>query len=153
VLKPNQLQQRLIEQIPELQAHPENLTLTLGPGSVVATLASSLSFEYRYPLTLAVKTAELNDALADHMVVTVLEWLSVNQPDMMSSSTRRLTDFVFTSLTDSLTITLQLTERVQVQDVEGTRSITHLPEPALPDNDVRPHQVYLNGELISQWRE
>lgn len=153
MLKPNQLQQRLIEQIPLLNAQPENLTVTMGAGNVVATLASSLSFEFHYPITLTVTADELNEKLADHITVTVLDWLTVNQPDIMSSSARRLTDFTFTQLANSLSITLQLTERVQVQDLDGVCTITHLPEPPLPENNVRPHQIYLNGELISQWTE
>lgn len=153
MLKPKQLQQRLIEQIPELGAHPEILKVNAGPGSVVATLAPSLSFEYHYPLTLVATTADLSESLVDHIVVEVLDWLTLNQPEVMSNSARRLTDFTFTQLADTLTLTLQLTERVQVKDADGVRTITHLPEPPLPENNARPHQVYLNGELISQWAE
>lgn len=153
MLKPNQLQQRLIEQIPELNVHPENLKVTARSGNVVATPAPSLSFEYHYPLTLAVTTANLGESLADNIVVEVLDWLTLNQPEVMSSSTRRLTDFTFSQLADTLTLTLQLTERVQVMDADGVRTITHLPEPPLPENNTRPRQVYLNGELISQWAE
>lgn len=153
MLKPKQLQQRLIEQIPQLSAHPESLSISTGLGSVVATLANSLSFEYHYPLTLTVNAASLDEPFTDQIIVAVLDWITVNQPDMLSSSERRLTDFVFAQLAEKLTLTLQLTERVQVQDVDGVRTITHLPEPPLPENNVRPHQVYLNGELISQWSE
>lgn len=153
MLKPKQLQQRLVEQIPQLSAHPDSLTMTIGPGNIVATLAPSLSFEYRYPLTLVVTPEALSESLHDQMVVAVLDWLSVNQPEIMSNSERRLTDFTFTQQADKLTLALQLTERVQVQDVDGVRTITHLPEPPLPENNARPHQVYLNGELISQWAE
>jgi len=153
VLKPKQLQQRLIEQIPELAAHPEILVVSLGPGNVVATPAPSLSFEYHYPLTLAVNAADFSGSLADRMVVEVLDWLTVNQPEVMSNSARRLTDFTFSQQADALTLTLQLTERVQVKDADGVRTTTHLPEPPLPENSARPHQVYLNGELISQWAE
>ncbi|GBU13790.1 phage tail protein [Enterobacterales bacterium] len=153
MLKPSQLQQRLIEQVPLLHQHPEKLVMVIGAGNVVSTLATSLSFEYHFPLTLTVSDNAVSDAVTDQVVVTVLKWLGENQPDILSSSTRRLTDFAVTPLTDRLTITLQLTERVQVQDLDGVQTITHLPEPPLPENNARPHQVYLNGELISQWTE
>ncbi len=153
MLKPNQLQQRLIEQVPLLNAHPDKLVVISGAGNVVSTLASPLSFEYHFPLTLSVNEAGLTAQLADLIVVTVLDWLTENQPDMLSSNTRRLTDFVYHQQADGLTLTLQLTERVQVLDAEGVRTITHLPEPSLPPANARPREVYLNGELISHWAE
>ena len=153
MLKTNQLQQRLIEQVPLLNQHPEKLVIVTGAGNVVSTLAPSLSFEYHFPLTLTVSDDALSDAVTDLVVVSVLDWLRENQPDILSSSTRRLTDFAVSPQANGLTITLQLTERVQVVDRDGVRTITHLPEPSLPEDNTRPHQVYLNGELISQWTE
>jgi len=153
VLKTNQLQQRLIEQVPLLNQHPEKLVVVTGPGNVVSTLAPSLSFEYHFPITLTVSNDALSDAVTDLVVVAVLDWVRENQPDILSSSTRRLTDFAVSLLANSLTIRLPLTERVQVVDLDGVRTITHLPEPPLPEDNARPHQVYLNGELISQWTE
>lgn len=153
MLKPNQLQQRLIEQVPLLSQHPEKMVIVTGAGNVVSTLAPSLSFEYHFSLTLTVSDNDISDTVADLIVVTVLDWLRENQPDILSSGTRRLADFAFSQLANSLTITLQLTERVQVQDIDGVRTMTHLPEPPPPEDNVRPHQVYLNGELISQWTE
>jgi len=63
----------------------------------------------------------------------------------------RLNDFTFTQQERSLVLVLQLTERVQVSDKDEVRTITHLPEPPLPENVALPRQVYLNGELISSW--
>ena len=149
--KPIQLQQRLIEQIPLLAAAPEKLVLATGPGKVVATSAPSLSFEYRYPLTLSFTDDALSETLVDLAVVTVLDWLQVNQPEILGNALHRLNDFTFTQQAGSLVLTLQLTERVQVSDTGDVRTITHLPEPPLPENVALPRQVYLNGELISSW--
>lgn len=71
--KPIQLQQRLIEQIPLLAATPEKLVIATGPGNVVATSAPSLSFEYRYPLTVTITDDALSETLVDLAVVTVLD--------------------------------------------------------------------------------
>ncbi len=151
--KPNQLQQRLIEQIPLFQFAPEKLVLITGQGYVVATAAASLSFEYRYPLTLTITDddAPLSEQLVDQVVVTILGWLRVNQPEILGNASHRLSDFTFTQQEHSLTLTLQLTERVQVADQDDVRTITHLSEPPLPENVALPRQVYLNGELISSW--
>ena len=150
--KPIQLQQRLIEQIPLLAATPEKLVIATGPGHVVATSAPSLSFEYRYPLTVTITDDALSETLVDLAVVTVLDWLQVNQPEILGNALHRLNDFTFTQQERSLALVLQLTERVQVSDnKDEVRTITHLPEPPLPENVALPRQVYLNGELISSW--
>ncbi|MBU9850701.1 phage tail protein [Rahnella aceris] len=149
--KPIQLQQRLIEQIPLLAATPEKLVIATGPGNVVATSAPSLSFEYRYPLTVTITDDALSETLVDLAVVTVLDWLQVNQPEILGNALHRLNDFTFTQQERSLVLVLQLTERVQVRDKDEVRTITHLPEPPLPENVALPRQVYLNGELISSW--
>ncbi|QQN34697.1 phage tail protein [Rahnella aceris] len=150
--KPIQLQQRLIEQIPLLAATPEKLVIATGPGNVVATSAPSLSFEYRYPLTVTITDDALSETLVDLAVVTVLDWLQVNQPEILGNALHRLNDFTFTQQERSLALVLQLTERVQVSDnKDEVRTITHLPEPPLPENVALPRQVYLNGELISSW--
>jgi hypothetical protein len=149
--KPIQLQQRLIEQIPQLTAAPEKLALATGAGNVVATSAPSLSFEYRYPLTVTITDEALSETLVDLSVVTVLDWLQVNQPEILGNAAHRLSDFTFVQQASSLVLTLQLTERVLVADAEDVRTITHLPEPPLPENVALPREVYLNGELISSW--
>lgn len=149
--KPIQLQQRLIEQIPLLAAAPEKLVIATGPGNVVATSAPSLSFEYRYPLTMTITDDTLSETLVDLAVVTVLDWLQVNQPEILGNGLHRLNDFTFTQQERSLVLLLQLTERVQVSDKDEVRTITHLPEPPRPENVALPRQVYLNGELISSW--
>ncbi|MGA5656690.1 phage tail protein [Rahnella contaminans] len=152
--KPLQLKQRLIEQIPFFQSAPEKLVMTTGAGNVVATSASSLSFEYRYPLTLSVSSDNAPDeSLTDQMVVAILDWLRINQPEILGNTAHRLTDFAFVQPGAALSFTLQLTERVQVADENFVRTITHLPEPPLPENVALPRQVYLNGALISSWTE
>lgn len=150
--KPMQLQQRLIEQVPLLAASPGQLVIATGAGQVVATSAASLSFEYRSPLTLTVSgDTTVSEALVDQMVVVILDWLQVNQPEILGNASHRLSDFTFTQQEKNLVLTLQLTERVQVSDQENIRTITHLPEPPLPANVALPREVYLNGVLISSW--
>lgn len=150
--KPDQLHQLLTEQIPVFTAAPEKLVMTTGAGNVVATSATSLSFEYRYPLTLTVSDQTvLSETLVDQMVVIILDWLRVNQPEILGNADHRLSDFMFSVQENSLIFTLQLTERVQVIDHDDARTIIHLPEPALPEDVALPRQVYLNGELISSW--
>ena len=149
--KPIQLQQRLIEQIPQLASAPEKLVMTTGTGNVVATSDPSLSFEYRYLLTVTITDEAITETLVDLAVVTLLDWLQVNQPEILGNPVHRLSDFTFAQQANNLVLTLQLTERVQVSDTGDVRAIIHLPEPPLQENVALPRQVYLNGELISSW--
>ncbi|MDF7786535.1 phage tail protein [Pantoea sp. BS_4] len=154
MLKATQLRQVLINSVPLLQQNPDNLTIDIQSGSLVSTLASSLSFEYHFQLAVVI-TQYADDI--DLIMVPVLAWLRENQPDIMVSEEKRRTGFTFTldatgEGKHTVTVTLQLTERVWVEQQEGGLHITHLPEPALPENDARPWQLYIKGKLVSEWK-
>lgn len=155
MLKPTQLQQKLIERVPLLTQSPEKLTITVGSGQIISTLAGGLSFEYHFPLTLKINDLKDGDPMQDLVVVTVLAWLRENQPDLLANNNKRQTGFSWalenTDQQNILTLTLQLTERVQVLEEDGNAMITHLPEPPQPENVSPFYQVYLNKELISRW--
>ncbi|PLR40921.1 phage tail protein [Chimaeribacter californicus] len=159
MLKQQHLRQTLLEQVPVLTRNPEQLTLTLGEMQIVSTLAPSLCFEYRYPLIITI--TELSTLTAattlDNVTVVILAWLRENQPDLLSSTEKRRSDFTCRRVDSgdlcTLMFTLQLTERVLVTEQDGAAQVTHLPEPPLPQDVAAPHEVYLDGELISSWTE
>ena len=51
-----------------------------------------------------------------------------------------------------ISISLQLTERILVSQEQGTLHATYSPEPPLPEPVTRPLELYINGELVSQWK-
>ncbi|HBQ79654.1 MAG TPA: phage tail protein, partial [Erwinia persicina] len=75
MLKPKRLREALLARVPDLQNHPERLTLSLEQGRVVCTPAASLSFEYQYPLRITVSDAGDD---RDALVVSLLLWLREN---------------------------------------------------------------------------
>lgn len=153
MLKPKQLREALTASVPLLQRNPDSLNMFIDGGRIASTLASSLSFEYQYQLNIVI-TDYADDI--DLIMVPVLAWLRENQPDIMATEEKRRTGFTFKAdvISDSLcdvSIDLQLTERVLVKQENGALHVTHLPEPPLPENVERPLQLYVHGELVSEW--
>ncbi len=153
MLKPEQLRTALTHALSALQTHPDKLRINLDNGRVVSTLGASLSFEYQYQLNLT-----LSDQVAeeDLVMVTVLAWLRSHQPDILANTEKRKNGFAFkrdVSAAGQLELQLQLTERIQVEQRDGALHIIPLAEPPVPENVIRFTQVYLHGDLISQFQQ
>ena len=52
-----------------------------------------------------------------------------------------------------IAIHLQLIERVILKQIDAGLYVEHFPEPPLPESVERPRELYLHGELVSQWHE
>lgn len=156
MLKPQQLRAELASCLQWLQRNPENLQVRVQGGSIAATLATSLSHEYSYTLNLLFLdyTGDL-----DLIVVPIQAWLRENQPDIMATAEKRRTGFTFATDFNNdgsydFSVLLQLTERVVVNEQDGgALHVKHLPEPPLPENVTRPLQLFVHGELVSEWNE
>ncbi|KFD23546.1 MAG: phage tail protein [Yokenella regensburgei] len=153
--KPKNLRDALINAVPQLSTHPEMLQLSVESGRTDSRLASSLSFEKIYTLNIHITnfTGDL-----DAIFVPVLVWLREHQPDLMTTDEGQKNGFtwlVAVNTDDSLniTLTLKLTERTLVKEVNGELHASYSPEPALPEPVTRPVELYINGELISKWVE
>lgn len=82
MLKPKQLRAVMTASIPMLQRNPDCLNLFIDSGRIVSTLATSLSFEYQDQLNIII--TDYTDDI-DLLIVPILEWLRVNEPDMMAT--------------------------------------------------------------------
>ena len=149
------LRQALIDAIPQLNANPERLQMSIGGGNIDARQASSLSFEKRYALNVKV-SGFTGDS--EGFFVPVLAWLRENQPDIFTLDEGRKNGYTFAIVlndddTMDITISVQLTERILVSQDQGALHATYSPEPPLPEPVTRPKALYVNGELVSQWEE
>ena len=149
------LRQALIDAIPQLNANPERLQMSVGGGNIDARQASSLSFEKRYALNVKV-SGFTGDS--EGFFVPVLAWLRENQPDIFTLDEGRKNGYTFAIVlndddTMNITISVQLTERILVSQEQGALHATYSPEPPLPEPVTRPKALYVNGELVSQWEE
>lgn len=152
MLKPTSLRQALAAAIPDLRDHPDHLRLTTESGRIVSTLAATLSFEAQYQLQLIVSpfTGELEE-----VVVPLLAWLRVNQPDLMPVNPEQPGGFSWQLATAAdgtpqLTILIPLTERALVSQQGETLHATWVQEPPEPAAVTRPVELWMKDELVSR---
>lgn len=154
MIKPDSLRKQLTEAIPELKRDPDRLLLFIKDGSLAATLAPGLSFEYRYSLHMIITDF---GGHPDAVMVPVLVWLARNQPELLANPALRAgiafeAEILANDKVD-LELSLPLTERVGVHALPtGGYKVEHYPEPeiesALPGGR---WDVYLKGEWIGGW--
>lgn len=153
--KLNSLRQALIDAIPQLSAHPEMLRFSVENGNIDARLSVSLSFEKKYTLKGLVKNFV---GESNQLFVPLLAWLRENQPDIFTLDEGRKNGYLFQIVMNEdeskdISFSLQLTERILVTEENGTLCASYSPEPPLPAPVTRPKELYINGELVSQWSE
>lgn len=155
MLKPDSLRRALTDAVPALRTNPDMLRLFIDNGNIAATLAASLSFEKQYTLNVVV-TDFTGDM--DLLLVPVMAWLREHQPDVMTTDEGRKKGFTWYADVNNdssvdVSISLLLTERTIVKEIDGALHVSTLPEPQPPEPVTRPVAMYAGGELVSQWDE
>lgn len=82
--KPQSLRHALNKAVPYVRNNPDKLHLFVDNGSLVATGASSMSWEYRYTLNVVIEDFSGDQNL---LMAPVLLWLRDNQPDAINKLT------------------------------------------------------------------
>ncbi|CNL00064.1 phage tail protein [Yersinia enterocolitica] len=155
MLKPDSLRKTLTDAVPVLRTNPDMLRLFVDNGKIAATLAASLSFEKQYTLNVVV-TDFTGDI--DLLLVPIMAWLRENQPDIMTTDEGQKKGFTwYTDINNDnsidVSINLLLSERTLVREVDGALHVQKIPEPPRPEPITRPAEMWINGELVSQWNE
>jgi hypothetical protein len=132
VEKLDSLRKHLIASVPEIRNSPEKMEIFVDKGDVAAR-AGSLSFEYSYTASVWVQdyTGDVDDLL-----VPILAWIGVYQPELFHVGDRKPFTFEAELLdadTCDITISINLTELVRVEQKEKGVKVTHLPEPVMND--------------------
>lgn len=155
MLKPASLRKALFKSVPLLRDNPDMLHMFVDGGVINATLAASLSFENRYTLDIVVTdyTGDIN-----LLIVPVNVWLREHQPDIMTTEEGKKRGFTYVADINSddskdVRMSLQLTERTIVKEVDRRLNVTPLDEPPPPVPVHRPMEMYVHGELVSKWDE
>lgn len=134
--KPQSLRNALNKSVQLVRENPDKLHMFVDKGTVVATGAPSISWEYRYTLNVVIVDFSGDQNL---LMAPILQWLSVNQPDAINNPELREKLFSFevdilrNDICD-ISIDLQLTERVVVSTDGGVSSVEAVPEPENPDD-------------------
>ncbi|MDU6416488.1 phage tail protein [Mixta calida] len=133
--KPQSLRHALNKSVPYVRENPDRLHLFVDNGSLVATAAASISWEYRYTLNVVVTDFTGDQNL---LMAPILYWLRDNQPDALQNPDER--EKLFTFEVDilgngacDLSLNLKLTERVLAREVDGQMQIEAVPEPDEPE--------------------
>lgn len=84
--KPNSLREHLSAAVPGLRRNPDKLSIFVREGRLVAAGAETLSFEYRY--TLSVVVLDYAGA-ADSIMLPLLEWVRGNQIEILDNPAQR----------------------------------------------------------------
>ncbi|HHQ4773101.1 TPA: phage tail protein [Aeromonas veronii] len=146
--KPKQIRELLQQSVPQLGQNPERLILTIGEGQIVATGATSLSFEWQYQLEIGVVDFAGHP---DMLLIPLLAWLRQHQPELFTNPDRRenaikLQAEVLAGDLYDLLITIQLTERVIVTKTEQGISWQHVPEPPENPYDGITWELFINHQ-------
>jgi hypothetical protein len=128
--KLDSLRTHLLASVPEIRNSPEKMEIFVDKGDV-AVRAGSLSFEYSYTASLWVQDFS---ASVDKLLVPVLAWIAANQPDLFEKGDRKPFTFqsdLLDAETCDITISINLTELVRVEQQAKGLKVTHLPEPVM----------------------
>lgn len=133
--KPESLRRTLTEAISHLRENPDNLHIFVDDGSLVSTLAPSLSWEYRYTLNVMVTDFAGDQNL---LMATVLAWMREHQPEVMANPELRNSCISFEAVilnngTCDLSIDLKLTERILVSPSGENMVVCAVTEPETPE--------------------
>jgi hypothetical protein len=157
MIKPDSLRRHLLATIDTLRDDPDRLQIYVDKGRVACTGTGSLSFEYRYTLTVL-----LTDFAGspDSLIVPMLAWLAHHQPDLLERDTREPVAIEVELLAQDLVdvqLQVELTEGVGVKPrAGGGYTVDHWPEPVrdppfagVPDR-VTLWQLFLRDTLIAE---
>jgi hypothetical protein len=153
--KPSSLRQALVAALPDLARNPDSLLVFVDKGSVIATYAPGLSFEYSYTLNV-ILTDYAGDP--DTVMVPLLMWVHANQPELLDNVDLRPdgitfeADIIHHDACD-LSLSLKLTERVIVSEGnDGRLDIVHVDEPRPEARLTAKHwRLFLRNDLIAEW--
>ena len=130
--KPESLRKTLSESVAYIKGNPDQLHVFIKDGSIISTLAASLSFEYQYTLNIFI-TNYCGDA--NLLIVPILYWLKQHQPDILTSDKKDGFQFevdIINNQQSDIDINLKLTERVIVKKQDDEFIINQVLEPNYP---------------------
>ncbi|MFN3881501.1 MAG: phage tail protein [Nitrincola lacisaponensis] len=127
--KPAELREWLLASVRDLKNNPEKLQIFIDAGNLQARLQDSLHFEYQYTLNLIVTDFAAD---TDYLMVPLLAWVKVEQPEMDIDAIRFQADII-DHLTIDISITLPLTERVLVTKNDNGNYTTHHASEPVPE--------------------
>lgn len=134
--KPQSLRAALNKSVAYVRENPDKLHIFVDDGSMVSTMASSLSWEYRYTLNVIVTDFSGDQNL---LMAAVMAWVRDNQPDILTNPDMRGNGFTFEAVIlrndiCDISMDLRLTERVLAIQNGDTVTVEAILEPDDPED-------------------
>jgi hypothetical protein len=158
--KMNDLRAWLSACVPFLASAPDKLQIYLDKGAIAARAGKSLSFEYRFTLTVLVCDYP---GEADEIVIPMLAWIEREQPDLLERSDGEAFQFqaeILDSNCADIEFTVEITEPVLAtrrKDGSGFDVSHPVPQPfpgeLAPGLDAAFLQGYAWSDLVAQTRD
>ncbi|CUK22181.1 P2 phage tail completion protein R (GpR) [Achromobacter sp. 2789STDY5608615] len=161
--KANELREYLTRCNRYLAENPDRLHIFVDDGSIHCTASLNLSHEYRYTITIVVTDYA---GVADALMLPLLAWLRIKQPELMANPERRANAIQFdvellNHNAADVEIKLPLTERVVVRQLpDGSMVAEHVDEPvdpelpeAAPDVTIAIPGVEPDTVTVPDWRQ
>jgi hypothetical protein len=132
--------------VPSLEKNPDRLVVYI-PKGAIACRAGSLSFEWRYDVEITV--IEFADH-PDTLIVPLLAWISLHQPDLLQNPERADSAIRFEAeVVDhdkaDVQLTVSLSERVVVRAKADGYDAVHCDDTAPDDIGVIPWRLFIKG--------
>lgn len=153
--KPQLLKDFLLSTITDLQHNPDRLLIFVDDGKIRNTLATGLSFEYEYTLTLV-----LTDYVGDLATVSVplFDWLRIHQSEILANLDKVHQGISFEAEIlnhDSvdLVIKIPLTERAVVKRQNQKITIDYPAEPQYQTAETAKQVIMhdTDGSVLASW--
>ncbi|GKV91749.1 phage tail protein [Pectobacterium carotovorum] len=154
MLKAELLRKTISEQVPWLRENPDQLVVYVQKGNAISTGGRYASFEYHYTLEVLVMDYPYS---IDTLMVPILMWARIYQPDLLLNPERRKTGITFdadllSNSTADLLIRIQADEAVIVTPSmeTGEINIRHRADPP-PDQmeGMDGWSVLTNGYVVN----
>ena len=158
MLKPNSLRAALTAALPELARDPERLNMFILGARVHNTGTRTLSFEYRYTLTILVLDY---GGHPDAIMAPLLLWARRHQSDIFDNPDKREKAISFdaeflTPSTADIAISIELTEAVLSRphpSTAGALQLIHKDEPPPVTWGDKPErwEFWVHDQLVGTW--
>ena len=152
--KPSSLRAHLSAILPGIKTDPDKLLIFVDNGQIVSMGTESRTFEYRYQLNLILTDFGGDE---DMLMVPLLDWLATHQPDLLNNAATREKAIRFqvdynNHESVDLSLELNLSERVLVEQTAAQYRITHIGEPLpAPPYDQAYWTLYKGDNKLAEW--
>ncbi|MFN4238541.1 MAG: phage tail protein [Vogesella sp.] len=148
---PHHLRAALEAALPQLKQNPDRLLMFIEAGGLTGASLKTLSFRYRYTLTLVF--VDFSGHM-DEIMVPLLAWLQQYQPDLIQNGTAMAEKLKFEAELTShnqcdIELRIPLNEGVTVTQKDGNTIAQHLDSVNGTNASITINQLLLNGEIVS----